>query len=84
LNQRGTREHQLLMNIRRNTECCTEAVKKPIPESLELEEPENYEKVEMLPYGCPAPDAPGENGPLYYTLLTASRDVVVALKALRS
>ena len=59
MNQRGVRENQLLQNIRKNLEICQDAAKKPIPEYLELEEPENIEDVKMLPYGCAAPDEPG-------------------------
>jgi|LakMenEpi03Aug12_release.lakeMendotaPanAssembly.Ray.scaffolds.fasta_scaffold6617589_1 hypothetical protein len=36
-----------------------EAAKKPIPEHLELEQPEHFEQAETLPFGCPAPDKPG-------------------------
>ena len=63
MNQRGAREHQLLQNVRKSAECFAEATKKPIPENLELEEPENYEKPEMLSYGCAAPDLPGKTAP---------------------
>ena len=59
LNVRGVRENQLLQNLRRNVECVTEATRKPLPEHLELEEPENFEKPEMLPFGCAIPDHPG-------------------------
>ncbi len=60
LNQRGIRENQLLQNIRKNLEVCQDAAKKPIPEYLELEEPEHMEDVKMLLYGCAAPDEPGK------------------------
>ena len=38
---------------------CQDAVRKPIAEYLELEEPEHAQDVKMLPFGCAAPDEPG-------------------------
>jgi hypothetical protein len=59
LNTRGVREHQLLQNLRKNLECCQEAAKKPVPDYLELDEPEHLEDLTILPYGCAAPDESG-------------------------
>ena len=59
MNTRGVREHQLLQNLRKNLECCQEAAKKPVPDYLELDEPEHLEDLTILPYGCAAPDDSG-------------------------
>ena len=59
LNQRGIREQQLLINMRRNLEIYQVGAKKQLPEGIELTVPENYEYDNVDDGDSPCPDEHG-------------------------